>query len=107
MGLAAGGAALLAVAGPPHLPSALPNRAALTTTLSGSYVPPEAVVYVVVTAAWVLWAWLSLSVALRLVVLGAEAVAQGAAWVGALRLISDHATLPIVRRMVDGAVVTV
>ena len=85
----------------------LPDRTSLARTLNGTYLPPEAVTYVVTTVAWVLWGWLTLSLALRLVVLGAEIVARGAAWVRALRLISDRVTLPVVRRLVDGAVVTV
>ena len=107
VGLAIGGMTLLSVAGPPHLPAELPNRAVLAMTLNGSYLPPEAVTYVATTVAWVLWAWLTLSIALRLVVLGAERVSQGAAWVRALRAVSDRVTLPVVRRLVDGAVVTV
>ncbi|MCC6177465.1 MAG: LysM peptidoglycan-binding domain-containing protein [Chloroflexi bacterium] len=107
VGLAIGGTTLLAVAGPPRLPAELPNRVIIASTLNGSYLPPEAVAYVVTTAAWMIWGWLTLSLALRLIVLGAEAIAYGAAWVRALRLISDRVTLPVVRRLVDGAVVTV
>lgn len=107
VGLAIGGTTLLAVAGPPRLPAELPNRVIIASTLNGSYLPPEVVAYVVTTAAWMIWGWLTLSLALRLVVLGAEVIAYGAAWVRALRLISDRVTLPVVRRLVDGAVVTV
>lgn len=107
VGLAIGGTTLLAVAGPPRLPAELPNRVIIASTLNGSYLPPEAVAYVVTTAAWMIWGWLTLSLALRLIVLGAEVIAYGAAWVRALRLISDRVTLPVVRRLVDGAVVTV
>lgn len=106
-GLAIGGVTLLATAGPPRLPAELPNQAALTTTLNGSYLPPEAVAYAVTTAAWLIWAWLVLSLAFRLVVVGADTIAHGAAWVKVLRLASDRMTLPVVRRLVDGAVVTV
>ena len=107
VGLAIGGVTLLATAGPPRLPAELPNQATLTTTLNGSYLPPEAVAYVVTTAAWLIWAWLVLSLAFRLVVVGADTIAHGAAWVKILRLASDRVTLPVVRRLVDGAVVTV
>lgn len=107
VGLAIGGTTLLAVAGPPRLPAEVPNRAVLASTLNGSYLPPEAVAYVVMTAAWVLWGWLTLSLVLRFVVLGADLIASGAAWVRALHLISDRVTLPVVRRLIDGAVVTV
>ena len=107
VGITVGGMTLLRVAGPPQLPAELPSIAVLTGTLNGSYVPPAAVAYVVMTAAWALWGWLALSVALRLLVVGAEIIAHGASWVRALRLISDLVTLPIVRRLIDGAIVTV
>uniref|UniRef100_UPI0025C613B5 hypothetical protein n=1 Tax=Luteitalea sp. TaxID=2004800 RepID=UPI0025C613B5 len=79
VGLAIGGTTLLAVAGPPRLPAELPNRVIIASTLNGSYLPPEAVAYVVTTAAWMIWGWLTLSLALRLIVLGAEVIAYGAA----------------------------
>ena len=46
-GLAIGGVTLLAVAGPPHLPAELPDSTSLARTLNGTYLPPEAVTYVV------------------------------------------------------------
>ena len=106
LGLLVGAVVLHAVAGPPRLPSDLPSWAGLAATLRGSYLPPEAVAYLLTTGAWAVWAWLVASLILRLIVVGAEAVARGAAWVRALRAISDRVTLPIVRRLVDGTVVT-
>src|SRR5689334_1918419 len=105
--MAVGGMTLLRVAGPPQLPAEMPTIAAVTSMLHGAYVSPAVVVYLVTTAAWMLWAWLALSIALRLLVVGMEIVGRGAAWVQAIRLVSDHVTLPIVRRLIDGAVVTV
>lgn len=107
LGLALGAAALYVLAGPPRLPPSLPSWAGVAATLRGSYLPPEAVAYVLTTAAWAVWVWIIASLILRLVVVSAEAVAHGAAWVRALRAISDRTTLPFVRRLVDGAVITV
>lgn len=107
VGLALGALALYAFAGPPHLPSDLPNWEIVALTLQGSSVPLEAVAYVMTTVAWMVWFWLVASLMLRLAVVGADAVARGAAWAKALRALSDRITLPIVRRLVDGAVVAI
>jgi hypothetical protein len=105
LGLGIGAAALYAVAGGPRLPSTLPTWDVAVLTLGGSDLPLEALAYILTTAAWAVWLWLVVSVILRLLVLVADAATQGAAWVGALRAVSDRVTLPIVRRLVDGALV--
>ncbi|MHB0929242.1 MAG: LysM peptidoglycan-binding domain-containing protein, partial [Candidatus Nanopelagicales bacterium] len=107
LGLALGALALYTVAGPPHLPRELPGWDTAASTLRGSYLPLEAVAYVLTTAAWAVWLWIVASLALRVVVLGAEAVTGGAPWVAGLRAISNRVTLPIVRRLVDGALVAI
>lgn len=107
VGLALGALALYAFAGPPHLPSDLPSWEIVVLTLQGSSVPLEAVAYVMTTMAWMVWFWLVVSLMLRLAVVGADAVTRGAAWAKALRALSDQITLPIVRRLVDGAVVAI
>ncbi len=107
LALAAAAVVLYALAGPPHLPAQLPSWTTVWLTLRGSYLPLEVLAYVFTTAAWVLWLWIVASLALRAVALSVEAVAGGAAWVGLIRAVSDCVTLPIVRRLVDGAVVTV
>ncbi len=107
LGLALGALALYTVAGPPHLPRELPGWDTAASTLRGSYLPLEAVAYVLTTAAWAVWLWIVASLALRLVVLGAEAATSGAPWVAGLRAISDRVTPAIVRRLVDGALVAI
>lgn len=105
LGLALGGAALYGVAGPPRLPAELPSWSTISATLQGSYLAPEVVAYALTTAAWAMWLWMVGTLVLRVVVGIADALTHGAAWVRALRAVSDRVTLPIVRRVVDGALV--
>lgn len=105
LGLILGGVALYAAAGPPRLPAELPSWATISATLQGSYLAPEVVAYALTTAAWAMWLWMVGTLVLRVVVGVADALAHGAAWVRALRAVSDRVTLPIVRKVVDGALV--
>ncbi len=107
VGLALGALALYTLAGPPRLPSELPSWDIVVLTLQGSSVPLETLAYVITTAAWAVWFWIIASLALRLVVVGADVLTHGAAWAKALRTISDRITLPVVRRLVDGAIVAI
>lgn len=107
LGLLAGAVVLYALAGPPRLPAGIPDWSAVVATLQGSYLPSEAVAYAATTAAWALWFWIVASLVLRVVALVAEYVASGAAWARALRVLSDWLTLPLVRRLVDGAIVAI
>ncbi len=107
LGLALGALALYTVAGPPHLPQQLPGWDAVALTLRGSYLPPEAVGYILTMGAWAVWLWIVASLVFRLAVLGAETVTGGAPWIARLRATSDRVTLPIVRRLVDGALVAI
>ncbi|MDA8218668.1 MAG: LysM peptidoglycan-binding domain-containing protein, partial [Dehalococcoidales bacterium] len=107
LGLAIGGVALYVVAGPPQLPRELPGWDIAASTLRGSYLPLEAVAYVLTTAAWAVWLWIVASLAFRLVVLAAEAATGGAPWVAGLHAISDRVTPAVVRRVVDGALVAI
>ncbi|MHB1131012.1 MAG: LysM peptidoglycan-binding domain-containing protein [Chloroflexota bacterium] len=107
LGLLAGAVVLYALAGPPRLPAEIPDWSAVVATLQGSYLPSEAVAYAATTAAWALWFWIVASLVLRVVALVAEYVASGAAWARALRVLSDWLTLPLVRRLVDGAIVAI
>lgn len=97
------GFGLAATGGPPRLPSVLPRLEQVLAVLSGTTLPLEALVLVLVDAAWVTWAWIVGSLALELVVTLAEAVAHGAGWVRSLRRLADRMTLPIVRRAVAAA----
>jgi len=103
--LAASGVALYAVAGPPHLPSRLPNWQTILVTLQGSDVPLDALSYIFTTAAWIVWLWIVGSLVLRLIVGIAEMLSHGAEWARTLHRLSDRVTLPIVRKLADGAIV--
>ncbi|MCX6021593.1 MAG: hypothetical protein NTZ05_07655 [Chloroflexi bacterium] len=105
LGLVLGAGALYAVGGPPHLPAELPSWELIVITLQGSSVPYEALAYILTMAAWAVWFWMVASLLLRVLVVSAEAVTQGAAWVRSLRTLSDWVTIPMVRRVVDGAVI--
>lgn len=105
VGLVVTGVLMVKVLGLPHLPTSWPTWDGFVTTLKGSELPMDGVVYFLTTLSWVLWGWLAFSLALELLVVGAEALARGAAWAASLRAAADHLTAPFVRRVVDGAVV--
>lgn len=105
--LAVGAIALNMVAGPPHLPPQWPGWPVITATLRGSSLPLGVLAYVLTMAAWIVWFWIVASLLLRLVVVAAGTISDDAGWIQTLRTISDRVTLPLVRRAVDGAVITV
>lgn len=91
------------LAGPPHLPETAPSAESTRTLLTGSDLPAADLAYLASSLAWVILAYLVLSVALRsfaLTVLW---------WCGttraALRLLrlTDLIAAPPVRRLTDGA----
>ncbi|MCA1648280.1 MAG: LysM peptidoglycan-binding domain-containing protein, partial [Chloroflexi bacterium] len=100
LGMLLAGLGLAAVAGLPRLPADVPRLAHVSAVLSGSTLPLEALVLVLVDATWLMWLWIIGSLALELLVVGAEAATRGAAWVGSLRRLADRMTLPLVRRAV-------
>jgi hypothetical protein len=104
--LAAVGLGLYAIGASPRLPSDA-DAGAVGTLLRGSDLPASTIGYVIVDAAWLVWGWLVLSLALRVAVHLADGAARGAQWVAALRHFSDAITLPLVRRAVDGALAAV
>ncbi|HET7767564.1 MAG TPA: LysM peptidoglycan-binding domain-containing protein, partial [Chloroflexota bacterium] len=104
-GLALGGGLLHRLVGPPRVPSPLPRWSDILLALGAADVPTDALVYLFGMTAWAIWIWLAGTAVLRLVVVAAEAVTGGAAWLGGLRRVSDRITSPLVRRIVDGAVV--
>jgi len=107
LGLAVGAIVLEVAAGPPHLPSQLPSWQVIGSTLRGSSLPLGVLAYLLSTVAWAVWFWIVASILLRLLLAGADAVAHGVAWVQLLLRVSDRVTLPIVRRLVDGVLLTV
>src|SRR5689334_6459381 len=105
--LAAATVAFYQAAGPPRLPPRTPSWSDVLITLQGSEPPLEALTFVFTSVSWAVLVWIYTSLALRLFVIVAEALARGAAWARLVRRLSDRLTLPIVRRIVDGAFVAV
>ena len=101
--LGAIGIALFVVAGRPALPTSVPAPNDVGSMLRGSDLPLAAIGYALVDAAWLVWAWIVLSMLLRVALGLADRVADGAEWLARLRAASDRVTLPIVRRAVDSA----
>lgn len=97
------GAGLGAAGGPPRLPAGLPRPDQVLGVLSGSTLPLETPLLVLVDVAWLMWLWIVGSLALELLVVAAEAFAHGAAWVSSLRGVADRLTVPLVRRAVAAA----
>jgi len=105
--LAAGGFVLYHFGGLPHLPRRIPSWTEILVTLQGSELPLDWFAYAFTTAAWILWTWCVASLLLQVATALIELVTHGAAWARELRAAIDHVTIPIARRVVDGAIVTV
>jgi DNA-binding SARP family transcriptional activator len=101
--LAVSGWLLYAAAGRPRLPGELPSADTLRMTLQGSSIPLEGLAYALTTVAWLIWAWLALSVILQMALAVADLATHGAEWVRGLRGAVDRLTLPVVRHAVDSA----
>lgn len=105
--LVALGLFLNAVFGPPHLPKPLPTWRDVWSTLGSSEVPAQAIIYFCFTTAWLLLGYLAAITVLRLAVDLAFAVSSGSTAARRLLTWSNLITIPIVRRLVDGMIVTV
>jgi DNA-binding SARP family transcriptional activator len=101
MGLS--GAALGRFGGTPRAPEAGPSLDVLRAVLTGSTLPLEPIVDLLVGGAWLLWLWIVLSLVLELLLLALETLARGAGWLRSLRGVTDRFTAPIVRRAVAAA----
>jgi nucleoid-associated protein YgaU/DNA-binding SARP family transcriptional activator len=97
------GAGLAEVAGPPRLPAAFPQAKDVIALLSGSSVPLAPIGLLLLDAAWILWAWIVISLLLELALQLAELGAHGAVWIQVLRQVADRASLPLARRAVAAA----
>lgn len=101
--MAASGAGLRQLGGGPHPPPALPSLDVVRAALSGSTIPIDVVVYVLVSLTWLIWLWIVGSLGLELLIMAAEAITHGASWVGSLRRLGDRVSVPLVRRVVATA----
>ncbi|MDO8613908.1 MAG: LysM peptidoglycan-binding domain-containing protein, partial [Dehalococcoidia bacterium] len=106
-GLISGGTALAVMLwwlnGPPQIPSASPDWERIGQILTGSYLPYEDVIYVATGLGWLALGYLALTLALRAASQMLTRLTDGAAWTRAALRLSDIVTLPVVRRIMDGA----
>jgi DNA-binding SARP family transcriptional activator/nucleoid-associated protein YgaU len=101
--LALAGLGLAFVGGPPRLPGGLPRPEQISALLNGASVPVEPFVPLLVDLAWLMWTWIVGSLAIELVLVAAESLARGAAWVRSLRAVADRVSFPLARRAVAAA----
>ena len=94
---------LRALAGPPALPDHLPGISQIGSVLGGAVLPLDAIASALAGLAWLVWLWVMASFALELLLVVAEGVARGAAWVGGLRRLANRLSMPLARRAVATA----
>ena len=100
----ASGAAFATVAGTPRLPAdELPQPRDVLAILSGSTLPVQPLVAVLVDLVWLIWIWIVASLGLEILLAAAEVIAGGAAWIASLRRLVDRCSMPLVRRVVATA----
>src|SRR3990172_2791924 len=104
LGAVAVGTALWWIGGPPHLSSAWPDWERIGQIMTGSHLPYADVIEVAKGLGWLALAYLALTMALRVTGQALVGVTDGAAWARASLHMSDAVTIPVVRRIVDGAV---
>ena len=100
LGGAALGYVLRELAGGPRAP----DGAHIREVLSGTELADSDVVAATAALAWLMLAYLSLSVGLRLALLLAGRLSGGARWARTALRLSNLVTIPAVRRLVDGGV---
>lgn len=94
---------LWAVTGPPSMLASTPDWSHIQTVLTGSRLSDQDVITVTTGIAWLVITYLLLSIVVRLAFGLAAVLTDQAAWArGGLR-VTAPLTLPIVRRVVDGA----
>jgi DNA-binding SARP family transcriptional activator len=108
LALCAAALLLLALSGPPRLPSGLPDVDALRRIADGSRpLPLGAVADALALGAWALCGWFFLTGLLQLALAGLDALTRGAAWVLGLRRLLDGVTPALVRRVAPRAVAVI
>ncbi|MCL4239739.1 MAG: LysM peptidoglycan-binding domain-containing protein [Dehalococcoidia bacterium] len=94
---------LWAMTGPPSMLASTPDWSHIQTVLTGSRLSDQDVITVTTGIAWLVVAYLLLSIVVRLAFGLAAVLTDQAAWArGGLR-VTAPLTLPLVRRVVDGA----
>src|SRR5438270_2820615 len=87
---------------PPPIPLRLPSAVEIDQLLrSPNGAQLAAVGWLLAWAAWLAWAWLVASIALRALLVGGERVAAGARWVRSVATLSNLLTFPAVQHAID------
>ncbi|MBE0611103.1 MAG: LysM peptidoglycan-binding domain-containing protein [Dehalococcoidia bacterium] len=94
---------LWAMTGPPSMLASTPDWSHIQTVLTGSRLSDQDVITVTTGIAWLVVAYLLLSILLRLVFGLAAVLTDQAAWARRGLRVTAPLTLPLVRRVVDGA----
>ncbi|MGE3073900.1 MAG: BTAD domain-containing putative transcriptional regulator [Dehalococcoidia bacterium] len=94
---------LWSLTGPPTMLTSLPDWSHIRDVLTGSRLSDQDVIIVTIGIAWVVVAYLLLSIVVRLALGLAGLLTGQSAWVRSGLRITAPLTLPIVRRVVDGA----
>ena len=94
---------LWSLTGPPTMLTSLPDWSHIRDVLTGSRLSDQDVITVTTGIAWLVVAYLLLSIVVRLALGLAGLLTGQAAWVTSGLRITAPLTLPIVRRVVDGA----
>ncbi len=89
--------------GPPSMLTSAPDWSYVRDVLSGSRLSDQDVITVTAGIAWLVVAYLLLSIAVRLALALAAVLTGQAAWVRSGLRVTAPLTLPFVRRVVDGA----
>jgi hypothetical protein len=76
-------------------PESLPSSQTVAVWLRSPILPSEQVIPVVRLAAWLIWGWTCLTVAVRIAVYVLDALTRGAGWVRSLQEISGWVTVPL------------
>jgi nucleoid-associated protein YgaU len=107
MGLAAMFGVVSVELGGPQLPTAWPGAPTLNDIEIFLWSPSRdqvaSVLAILTWAIWLCWGYVFATTVLRVLVVVAERVGSGAAWVRSFRWVSDLVTVPAVRRAVDAS----
>jgi len=105
LGVAASAAVLLwRIAGPPTAVWRIPDLAAVRSALTATELSDGDLITAAATVAWLLLAYLTISIGLRALAVTADRATRGARWARTALRLTNLITVPAVRRIVDGGV---
>jgi len=92
------------IAGPPSTVWRLPDLAAARSALTATELSDGDLIAVAAALAWLIIAYLAITIGLRALALTADRATRGARWARAALRITNLITVPAVRRVVDGSI---